>query len=128
MEKRIVREDFVGIIAYLDRNAPAGSGHSPDRKRPTLFPTETHNIMDTSKFITLRTFSSAGEASLCRSLLESNGLRCEILNGGASNVFPVPGDLSQIRLIVNEADAPRAEEILSSEFDRAAFDAESAKP
>lgn len=81
--------------------------------------------MDTSKFITLRTFSSAGEADICRSLLESNGLRCEILNGGASNVFPVPGDLSKIRLIVNEADVPRAEEILSSGFDRAEFDSES---
>ncbi len=83
--------------------------------------------MDTSKFITLRTFSSAGEADICRSLLESNGLRCEILNGGASNVFPVPGDLSKIRLIVNEADVPRAEEILSSGFDRAEFDSESAE-
>lgn len=83
--------------------------------------------MDSSKFITLRTFSSAGEAAICRSLLESNGIHCEILNGDASNVFPVPGDLSKIRLIVNEADAPHAEEILSAGFDRTEFDIRSAE-
>ena len=68
--------------------------------------------MDNSKLSVLKTFSSAGEASIYQSLLESNG---------------IPGDLSKIRLVVNEADAAKAEEILAAGFDQEEFDTESAK-
>ncbi len=53
--------------------------------------------MDNSKLSVLKTFSSAG------------------------------GDLSKIRLVVNEADAAKAEEILAAGFDQEEFDTESAK-
>lgn len=66
--------------------------------------------MDNSKLSVLKTFSSAGEASIYQSLLESNGIRCELLNEGISDILPIPGDLSKIRLVVNEADAAKAEE------------------
>ena len=70
--------------------------------------------MDNSKLSVLKTFSSAGEASIYQSLLESNGIRCELLNEGISDILPIPGDLSKIRLVVNEADTAKAEEILRS--------------
>ena len=81
--------------------------------------------MDNSKLSVLKTFSSAGEASIYQSLLESNGIRCELLNEGISDILP--GDLSKIRLVVNEADAAKAEEILAAGFDQEEFDTESAK-
>ena len=65
--------------------------------------------MDNSKLSVLKTFSSAGEASIYQSLLESNGIRCELLNEGISDILPIPGDLSKIRLVVNEADAGRGD-------------------
>ena len=83
--------------------------------------------MDNSKLSVLKTFSSAGEASSYQSLLESNGIRCELLNEGISDILPIPGDLSKIRLVVNEADAAKAEEILAAGFDQEEFDTESAK-
>ena len=82
--------------------------------------------MDNSKLSVLKTFSSAGEASIYQSLLESNGIRCELLNEGISDILPIPGDLSKIRLVVN-ADAAKAEEILAAGFDQEEFDTESAK-
>ena len=82
--------------------------------------------MDNSKLSVLKTFSSAGEASIYQSLLESNGIRCELLNEGISDILPIPGDLSKIRLVVNEADTAKAEEILAAGFDQE-VDTESAK-
>ena len=61
--------------------------------------------MDNSKLSVLKTFSSAG----------------------ISDILPIPGDLSKIRLVVNEADAAKAEEILAAGFDQEEFDTESAK-
>ena len=46
---------------------------------------------------------------------------------GISDILPIPGDLSKIRLVVNEADAAKAEEILAAGFDQEEFDTESAK-
>lgn len=46
--------------------------------------------MDNSKLSVLKTFSSAGEASIYQSLLESNGIRCELLNEGISDILPIP--------------------------------------
>ena len=51
----------------------------------------------------------------------------ELLNEGISDILPIPGDLSKIRLVVNEADAAKAEEILAAGFDQEEFDTESAK-
>ena len=49
--------------------------------------------MDNSKLSVLKTFSSAGEASIYQSLLESNGIRCELLK--RLDILPIPGDLSK---------------------------------
>ena len=52
--------------------------------------------MDNSKLSVLKTFSSAGEASIYQSLLESNGIRCELLNEGISDILPIPGSTRPI--------------------------------
>lgn len=83
--------------------------------------------MDTSKIVVLRTFSSSGEAAIYQTLLESNGIHCELINEGTSDIFPIPGDLMKIQLVVNEKDAAEAEKILSARFDEEEFDKESAK-
>ena len=72
--------------------------------------------MDDSKLVVIRSFSSVGEASIYKSLLESSGVPGELLN-----------ELTAVRLVVNEADARRAEEILGAKFDQEEFDKESAK-
>ena len=76
--------------------------------------------MDDSKLVVIRSFSSVGEASIYKSLLESSGVPCELLNELTAEMMPV-------RLVVNEADARRAEEILGAKFDQEEFDKESAK-
>ena len=48
--------------------------------------------MDNSKLSVLKTFSSAGEASIYQSLLESNGIRCELLNEGITRIVNGLGD------------------------------------
>lgn len=83
--------------------------------------------MDTSKLVILRNFSSVGEAIIYQSLLESNGIECQLLNETSADVFPIQGELTAIRLIVNEADVEQAEAILSAKFDQTEFDTESVK-
>ena len=56
--------------------------------------------MDDSKLVVIRSFSSVG---------------------------PIRNEMMPVRLVVNEADARRAEEILGAKFDQEEFDKESAK-
>ena len=66
--------------------------------------------MDDSKLVVIRSFSSVGEASIYKSLLESSGVPCELLNELTAEVLPI-----------------RNEEILGAKFDQEEFDKESAK-
>ena len=79
--------------------------------------------MDDSKLVVIRSFSSVGEASIYKSLLESSGVPCEL----TAEVLPIRNEMMPVRLVVNEADARRAEEILGAKFDQEEFDKESAK-
>ena len=85
------------------------------------------NAMDDSKLVVIRSFSSVGEASIYKSLLESSGVPCELLNELTAEVLPIRNEMMPVRLVVNEADARRAEEILGAKFDQEEFDKESAK-
>ena len=87
-----------------DRNPASGSARSP-----------TEQTLNTQ---------SHGQLEIIGS---ENRIRCELLNEGISDILPIPGDLSKIRLVVNEADAAKAEEILAAGFDQEEFDTESAK-
>ena len=70
--------------------------------------------MDDSKLVVIRSFSSVGEASIYKSLLESSGVPCELLNELTAEVLPIRNEMMPVRLVVNEADARRAEEILGA--------------
>ena len=83
--------------------------------------------MDDSTLVVIRSFSSVGEASIYKSLLESSGVPCELLNELTAEVLPIRNEMMPVRLVVNEADARRAEEILGAKFDQEEFDKESAK-
>ena len=83
--------------------------------------------MDDSKLVVIRSFSSAGEASIYKSLLESSGVACELLNELTADVLPIRTDMMPIRLVVNAEDAKKAEEILDAGFDKEEFDKESAR-
>ena len=77
--------------------------------------------MDDSKLVVIRSFSSVGEASIYKSLLESSGVPCELLNELTAEVLPIRNEMMPVRLVVNEADA------LGAKFDQEEFDKESAK-
>ncbi len=83
--------------------------------------------MDSSKLVVVRSYATTGEAVIGQTLLESNGVPCELLNELSSDVLPVQSELLPVRLVVNEVDARRAEEILSAAFDQEEFDKESVK-
>ena len=61
--------------------------------------------MDDSKLVVIRSFSSVGEASIYKSLLESSGVPCELLNELTAEVLPIRNEMMPVRLVVNEADA-----------------------
>ena len=89
-----------------DRNPASGSARSPTKQ---TLNTQSHGQLE---------------------IIGSENLfigGCELLNEGISDILPIPGDLSKIRLVVNEADAAKAEEILAAGFDQEEFDTESAK-
>ncbi len=83
--------------------------------------------MDRSKIVEIRSFSSLGEAAIHEALLRANGIECELLNETLSKLIPLTSDLLYIRLVVNEADVARAEEVLQAEYDMEEFNTESAK-
>ena len=68
--------------------------------------------MDKSKVVIIKSFPTAGEALIYKSLLESGGVECELIN---------------VKLAVAEKDAEKAREILSAKFDQQEFDTESMK-
>jgi hypothetical protein len=70
-------------------------------------------VMDTSRTIVFREFSSIGEANVVKSLLEANDIPCFLSN--ENNVFPgsiLTNSLMGIRLHILEKDLETAETLL----------------
>lgn len=82
---------------------------------------------DKSRVVILRSFPTVGEAMIYKTLLESSGVECALINEVTSDMLPLQNELMPIRLIVSEEDAEKAEEILSAKFDQQEFDVESMK-
>ena len=83
--------------------------------------------MDKSKVVIIKSFPTAGEALFYKSLLESGGVECELINETVSDVLPLQNELMNVKLAVAEKDAEKAREILSAKFDQQEFDTESMK-
>ena len=83
--------------------------------------------MDKSKVVIIKSFPTAGEALIYKSLLESGGVECELINETVSDVLPLQNELMNVKLAVAETDAEKAREILSAKFDQQEFDTESMK-
>ena len=81
--------------------------------------------MDKSKVVIIKSFPTAGEALIYKSLLESGGVECELINETVSDVLPLQNELMNVKLAVK--DAEKAREILSAKFDQQEFDTESMK-
>ena len=81
--------------------------------------------MDKSKVVIIKSFPTAGEALIYKSLLESGGV--ELINETVSDVLPLQNELMNVKLAVAEKDAEKAREILSAKFDQQEFDTESMK-
>lgn len=83
--------------------------------------------MDKSKVVIIKSFPTAGEALIYKSLLESGSVECELINETVSDVLPLQNELMNVKLAVAEKDAEKAREILSAKFDQQEFDTESMK-
>ena len=83
--------------------------------------------MDTQNVTVLRTFPTTGEALIYKTVLESNGIDAELMNETSSDVLPLQNEMMEIKLIVREADAAKAKEILDAKFDEEEFETESKK-
>ena len=83
--------------------------------------------MDKSKVVIIKSFPTAGEALIYKSLLESGGVEGELINETVSDVLPLQNELMNVKLAVAEKDAEKAREILSAKFDQQEFDTESMK-
>ena len=83
--------------------------------------------MDKSKVVIIKSFPTAGEALIYKSLLEICGVECELINETVSDVLPLQNELMNVKLAVAEKDAEKAREILSAKFDQQEFDTESMK-
>lgn len=83
--------------------------------------------MDRSKIVVIESFPSPGEAAIYKSLLEQNGIECELLNETISSMIPVGSVWGGVKLVVNEADEARARKLLAAGFDQEEFAKESSK-
>ncbi len=78
--------------------------------------------MDNSKVVIIKSFTSVGEALIYKTLLESSGVSCELINETITDILPLQNELIKVKLAILEEDLERAHEILSAEFDREEFD------
>ena len=83
--------------------------------------------MDKTKVVVLKRFDFLAEAEILKALLADNGVESSIIHGTQTIMPVVNTGYSVIELVVNEDDYDRAKEIMSSGFDQAEFDVESAK-
>lgn len=68
--------------------------------------------MKESDFVTIATFNSNIEAQLCLSRLESEGIACSLIHQTLNEVLPLHFGFMPVELVVAEADAARAIELL----------------
>ena len=54
--------------------------------------------MDKSKVVIIKSFPTAGEALIYKSLLESGGVECELINETVSDVLPLQNELMNVKL------------------------------
>jgi hypothetical protein len=68
--------------------------------------------------VTLARFSTASEAEMVRELLSQNGIACVLQGGnyGALEPLPFPGGFSEVRLLVPQAELPRAQDLYEAFF------------
>ena len=78
--------------------------------------------MDESRIVTIEYFASPERAQIAKSLLESFGVHAELIHEQLTNTLTVfkTGQV-YVELVVNEADAERAREILAAGFDKEEF-------
>lgn len=70
--------------------------------------------MDETKIVTVMNFTSVNRAELAKSLLDAAGIASQIINDTSAQMIPsLP---NSVRIIVNEQDAARAEEVLRKEI------------
>ena len=74
--------------------------------------------METSEFVTIKTFATAGEAMVYKSLLESAGIMSHIKNELMSMVMPVVNPSLSVELVVSEEDVARAREFLAAKIEK----------
>ena len=70
------------------------------------------------EFTVLRTFNTAGEAAVMKSLLDSAGIDCFIKNDNTSAVLPMLNESVGVRLIVRTEDLPKAKEFLDAKISK----------
>ncbi len=75
-----------------------------------------------SEFTILMTLDSIEQAYIYQSLLEANGVACQIINGTAQSVLRFNGIMWGIRLVVLTSQAELAQKILESEFEPQEWD------
>ncbi|MCM1076793.1 MAG: DUF2007 domain-containing protein [Bacteroides sp.] len=67
---------------------------------------------------TIATFTDTATASIAQGMLKNNGINSIIDNQAMSSLYPTPiTGLWDVRLVVNDEDAPKAEELLREHGD-----------
>lgn len=79
---------------------------------------KTPKAMKQSEFTDLINFNNYGEATIYKSLLESNGIDCQLFDTLMSGILPMAGDSVMIRLVVPTEQAELAREILAAGFQK----------
>jgi hypothetical protein len=75
--------------------------------------------------VTLAAFSTAGEAAIYRSLLESAGIEVMTTGEFVNEIYPMGESWAGIELRVAPEDEREARKILAAHFDEAEFERES---
>lgn len=79
---------------------------------------KTAKAMKESGFTDLMNFNNYGEAVVYKSLLESNGIECQLFDVLMSGILPMAGDSMMIRLVVPAEQADIARKILAASFQK----------
>ena len=80
--------------------------------------------MKNNDLVLLRRFSSAGEAAIFRSLLESADIRVVTTGELVNDVYPIGETWAGIDVWVAPEDVEKAREVLSARFDEREFERE----
>jgi hypothetical protein len=66
--------------------------------------------------LTIVAVSGPAEAQMIEELLGKNGIVCSLQGNVPSNPLPVTSDLDEVRILVKQSDADRANELVSAYF------------